>query len=70
MPRRGHLPEFQLAIPMTNSFDQSAASPAAVPRGAAAYLAVVQFLFALGWFIYVIYLPALAEQKSKKGGRS
>jgi hypothetical protein len=26
------------------------------------YLAGVQFLFAVGWIVYVIYLPALAEQ--------
>src|SRR5688500_5406400 len=36
------------------------ASPS-VPRGAAMYLAVVQFLFATTWTIYVIYLPTLLE---------
>ena len=46
------------------------ASPAAgssvqqpvLPRAAAVYLAVVQFLFATMWTVYVIFLPALAEQ--------
>ncbi len=32
-----------------------------VPRAAAIYLGVVQFLFATTWILYVIYLPALAE---------
>ncbi|MFM9970525.1 MAG: MFS transporter [Burkholderiales bacterium] len=32
-----------------------------VPRAAAIYLGVVQFLFATTWTLYVIYLPALAE---------
>lgn len=32
---------------------------AAVPRGVALYLAVVQFFFALGWTVYVIFLPEL-----------
>ncbi len=32
------------------------------PHGVALYLAVVQFFFALTWTVYVIYLPALAEQ--------
>jgi hypothetical protein len=34
----------------------------AAPHGVALYLGVVQFLFALTWTVYVIYLPALAEQ--------
>jgi len=33
----------------------------AVPYGVAAYLAVVQFLFATCWTVYVVYLPQLAE---------
>ncbi len=33
-----------------------------VPRSAALYLGVVQFLFATTWTIYVIYLPQLAAQ--------
>ena len=40
-------------------------SVAAAPRppvAIAAYLAVVQFFFALGWIVYVVYLPQLAEQ--------
>ena len=32
-----------------------------VPRAAAIYLGVVQFLFATTWTLYVIYFPALAE---------
>jgi MFS family permease len=32
------------------------------PHGVALYLGVVQFFFALTWTVYVIYLPALAEQ--------
>jgi hypothetical protein len=34
----------------------------AAPQGVALYLAVVQLFFALTWTVYVIYLPALAEQ--------
>jgi hypothetical protein len=40
-------------------------SVAAAPRppvAIAAYLAVVQFFFALGWIVYVVYLPQLAQQ--------
>jgi predicted MFS family arabinose efflux permease len=33
----------------------------AVPRAAAGYLAVVQFLFATMWVVYVLFLPGLAE---------
>lgn len=33
-----------------------------IPRAAAVYLGVVQFLFATTWTLYVIYLPRLAEQ--------
>lgn len=33
-----------------------------LPRAAAVYLGVVQFLFATTWTVYVIYLPALAQQ--------
>jgi MFS family permease len=40
----------------------AASSPSPVPRGVGLYLAVVQLLFALGWIIYAIYLPALAAQ--------
>lgn len=32
-----------------------------IPRGAAIYLAVVQFLFVTCWTIYVIFLPGLLE---------
>ncbi len=34
----------------------------AVPRSLGLYLAGVQFLFALSWVVYVIYLPALVER--------
>lgn len=34
---------------------------AAAPHGAALYIALVQFLFATCWTVYVIYLPALLE---------
>ena len=38
-------------------------SPSAkAPTAVGLYLAGVQFLFAVGWIVYVIYLPALAEQ--------
>ena len=37
------------------------ANPAST-RGAALYLALLQFFFALGWTIYVIYLPQLTAQ--------
>jgi hypothetical protein len=33
-----------------------------VPRAVGVYLAAVQFFFALGWILYVIYLPRLAQQ--------
>ena len=36
--------------------------PAKAPTAVGLYLAGVQFLFAVGWIVYVIYLPALAEQ--------
>jgi len=36
-------------------------STPAVPYGAAAYLAVVQFFFGCTWIVYVIFLPAMAE---------
>ena len=36
--------------------------PAKAPTAVGLYLAGVQFLFAFGWIVYVIYLPALAEQ--------
>jgi hypothetical protein len=41
-----------------------AAAPEApvIPRAAALYLAVVQFLFAAMWTVYVIFLPTLAER--------
>lgn len=32
------------------------------PVGVGLYLAAVQFLFALGWVVYVVYLPQLAQQ--------
>lgn len=32
------------------------------PRAVALYLAAVQFLFAVGWIVYVVYLPQLAQQ--------
>jgi hypothetical protein len=34
----------------------------ALPRGIAIYLAVVQFFFALGWTVYVVFLPELLER--------
>jgi len=38
-------------------------SPSAkAPTAVGLYLGGVQFLFAVGWIVYVIYLPALAEQ--------
>ena len=38
-------------------------TPAAkVPHGIGLYLASVQFFFALGWIVYVVYLPQLAQQ--------
>jgi MFS family permease len=39
----------------------NAPSPA-VPRAAALYLAVIQFLFATMWVIYVLFLPGLADK--------
>lgn len=39
----------------------TAAAPR-VPAAVGLYLAVVQFLFALSWVVYVIYLPALVER--------
>lgn len=38
------------------------ATAGSVPRGAALYLAIVQFLFVTTWTIYVIFLPGLLEQ--------
>ncbi len=35
---------------------------ASTPRGVGLYLAAVQLLFALGWVVYAIYLPELAQQ--------
>src|SRR5690349_17081363 len=40
----------------------AAQPPAAIPHRIGLYLAVVQFLFALTWTVYVIFLPALAAQ--------
>ena len=37
-------------------------STPAVPKGLAAYIGVVQFFFITTWTVYVIYLPALAQQ--------
>src|SRR5688572_26192463 len=34
-------------------------SPPHLPRGAALYLAIVQFFFVSTWTVYVIYLPQL-----------
>ena len=36
--------------------------PTAMPNGLAAYIGVVQFFFVTTWTVYVIYLPALAQQ--------
>jgi MFS family permease len=33
-----------------------------IPKGLAAYIGVVQFFFVTTWTVYVIYLPALAQQ--------
>ncbi|RVU43795.1 MFS transporter [Rubrivivax rivuli] len=43
---------------MNDKLSPSAKAPTAVGL----YLAGVQFLFAVGWIVYVIYLPALAAQ--------
>jgi hypothetical protein len=40
----------------------AATPPAAVPHRLGLYHALVQFLFALTWTVYVIFLPALAAQ--------
>lgn len=37
-------------------------SAAALPRHVALYLAVVQFFFALGWTVYVLFLPELLQR--------
>jgi MFS family permease len=37
-------------------------TPAKMPGGIGLYLAAVQFFFALGWIVYVVYLPQLAQQ--------
>jgi Na+/melibiose symporter-like transporter len=55
---RGRLERRQRGEPMVTLSGQ--AIPA-VARGAAMYLAIVQFLFATSWTIYVIYLPQLAQ---------
>jgi len=34
-------------------------SPPRLPRGAALYLAIVQFFFVTTWTVYVIFLPKL-----------
>ena len=38
------------------------ASTARVPLHIGLYLAALQFFFALGWIVYVVYLPQLAQQ--------
>jgi len=40
----------------------AASPPVTVPHRIGLYLALVQFLFALTWTVYVIFLPALAAQ--------
>ena len=42
--------------------DAAIGRPSAVPHAAAIYLAVVQFFFAIGWTVYVIFLPTLLAQ--------
>ncbi len=42
--------------------DAAISRPSAVPHAAAIYLALVQFLFTIGWSVYVIFLPKLLEQ--------
>lgn len=37
-------------------------SDSRVPKAIGLYLAGVQFFFALGWIVYVVYLPRLAQQ--------
>src|SRR5262249_3698595 len=37
------------------------AAPPRVPQGAAVYLAVIQFVFATMWVIYVLFLPGLVQ---------
>jgi MFS family permease len=39
-----------------------------MPRSVGLYLAAVQFFFALGWIVYVIYLPQLAQQAGLPAG--
>src|SRR5437870_3726218 len=41
---------------------ETSAARLSVPRGAALYLGVVQFFFALTWTVYVIFLPQLLDQ--------
>ena len=38
------------------------AAPQNPPLAIGLYLAVVQFFFALGWIVYIVYLPQLARQ--------
>lgn len=40
---------------------------ASTPRAVGLYLAGVQWLFALGWIVYAIYLPRLAQQAGLPG---
>ena len=42
--------------------DAAISRSSAVPQAAAIYLAIVQFFFAIGWSVYVIFLPKLLEQ--------
>jgi MFS family permease len=39
-----------------------------IPQGAGLYLAVLQFIFALGWTVYAIYLPKLAASVGTAAG--
>ncbi|MBX3502877.1 MAG: MFS transporter [Alphaproteobacteria bacterium] len=48
--------------------DMTARQERAVPHAAAIYLAVVQFFFAIGWTVYVIFLPSLLEQSGLSRG--
>src|SRR5438093_8742891 len=48
-------------MPISEKASAAEAPTRAVPRAAAVYLAVIQFLFATTWIIYVVYLPKLVE---------
>lgn len=56
-------PQNAASLEPSHPAENDALSPSAkVPSAVGLYLAGVQFVFAVGWIVYVIYLPALAEQ--------